>query len=393
MPNSRTRSPWGWRPATVVVLTVFLAACGSDTPQTPPSFSPSTAAAPSVQPSSTQPPDVQTPSGQTPAEAPSDPPSSAPAQSDAPPADTGTTAGESPQGWAAQVSEPSAFVHLEALQRIADQNGGNRASPSAGYDGSVDYVVGVLRDAGYQVDTPTYTDDGAEMRNVITQTNSGDPATVVMIGAHLDSVEEGPGIVDDGSGVAVLLEIATRMAASPPTQNAVRFAFFGSEEQGAVGSTAYVENLSTDERSKITLYLNVDMVASPNAGYLIQGGQGSDLSEAGPPGSATVAQALADELAKTGVTAETIEFVGDDETPFIAAGIPSGGAENGDADEKSSEQALASGGQAGEVFDPCYHEACDTLNNVNRDVLDHYLRAIAGTIAHFAASTESLPDR
>jgi aminopeptidase S len=87
---------------------------------------------------------------------------------------------------------------------------------------------------------------------------------------------------------------------------------------------------------------------------------------------------------------EIIEFVGDDESPFIEAGIPVGGAESGDDEEKTRKQARAWGGQAGEVYDPCYHEACDTIDNVNRELLDHYMRALAGTLAHFATSTDKL---
>lgn len=294
-----------------------------------------------------------------------------------------------------EVSDTGAFAHLEALQKIADGNGGNRASPGPGYESSVDYVTGVLRAAGYDVSTPTYdaSDEGgsgATVRNVIAQTRSGDPGSIVVIGAHLDSVTEGPGIVDDGSGVATLLEIATHLGASPPVQNAVRFAFFGSEEEGSLGSTGYVDSLSADDRGKIMLYLNVDMVASPNAGYFVQGGKGGDKAASGPPGSATVAQILADQLVRTGVTPEIIEFVGDDETPFIEADIPSAGAENGDSEKKSEQQAQAWGGKAGEVFDRCYHMACDRLDNVDRDVLDHYLHALAGTLAHFATSSEKL---
>ncbi len=296
-----------------------------------------------------------------------------------------------------EVSDSGAFVHLQALQRIADKNGGRRAASSAGYESSVDYVVGVLSAAGYQVSTPTYhvsADGGGDgagtHRNVLAQTHTGDPDSVVLIGAHLDSVEDGPGIVDNGSGVATLLEIADQLGASAPIRNAVRFAFFGSEEDGAAGSSAYVASLSAVDRQKIMLYLNVDMVASPNAGYFAQGGKGDDKSESGPPGSATVSQILAEELVKTGVTPETIEFVGDDESPFVAADIPSGGAENGDAAEKTDEQARAWGGRAGEKYDPCYHQACDNLGNVNRVVLNHYLHAIAGTLAYFATSSEKL---
>jgi aminopeptidase S len=337
----------------------------------------------------------------TPPQSPPSANASAPQAPVAPSSSSMATAPAEPpvQQLAGVVSDAGAMKHLQALQKIADEHGGNRASGTAGYDASVDYVVGVLRGAGFKVSTPTYEADhgwhrgraSGPQRNVIAQTNTGEPGHVVMIGAHLDSVEGGPGIVDDGSGVASLLEIATQLGAKPSVQNTVQFAFFGGEENGAEGSTGYVEGLSTADRKKIKLYLNVDMVASPNGGYFVQGGKGRDEEAAGPAGSATIGQVLADQLAKTGVTSpEIIEFVGDDESPFIEAGIPVGGAENGDAGEKTAKQAKAWGGQAGEVYDHCYHQACDTVDNVNRDVLDHYLRALAGTLAHFATSTDEL---
>jgi aminopeptidase S len=263
---------------------------------------------------------------------------------------------------------------------------------------------------GFKPSTPTFEASGEDgegssgpQRNVIAQTRTGDPGHVVMIGAHLDSVEDGPGIVDNGSGVATLLEIATQLGADPSVQNTVRFGFFGDEESGAEGSTGYLDGLSAANRKKIKLYLNVDMVASPNGGYFVQGGEpggwwrrlwpgeGGDPETVGPPGSATIGRVLADQLVKTGVASpEVIEFVGDDESPFIEVGIPVGGAESGDDEEKTARQAKVWGGQAGEVYDPCYHQACDTIDNVNRDMLDHYLRAIAGTLAHFATSTDQL---
>lgn len=309
------------------------------------------------------------------------------------------TAPESPlvRHLAGEVSEARAWEHLQALQRIADEHGGNRAAGTPGYDASVDYVVGVLRGAGFEVSTPTYepsgedgTDPGGPQRNVIAQTGTGDPGQVVMIGAHLDSVPDGPGMVDNGTGVASLLEIATRLGAQPSLQNAVRFAFFGNEETGAEGSSSYLQDLSTDDRKKIKLYLNVDMVASPNGGYFVQGGEGDDPETAGPPGSATIGQVLAAQLVRTGVTPEIIEFVGDDESPFIEAGIPVGGAENGDAETKTAEQARAWGGRTGEAYDRCYHTACDRIDNVNREMLDRYLRALAGTVAYFATSPDEL---
>jgi aminopeptidase S len=328
---------------------------------------------------------------------PTAPPPTAPPPTAPQPTRSKATAPEPPvRQLAGQVSDATAMKHMQALQKIADEHSGNRASGTSGYDASVRYVVGVLRGAGFKVTTPTYeADDGwrsiGPVRNVIAQTRTGDPGNVVMIGAHLDSVEDGPGIVDNGSGVASLLEIATQLGADPSVQKMVRFAFFGGEEHGAEGSTGYAQGLSAADRKKIKLYLNVDMVASPNGGYFVQGGKGSDPETAGPRGSATIGRVLADQLAKTGVTSpEIIEFVGDDESPFIEAGIPVGGAENGDAEEKTAKQAKAWGGKAGQVYDRCYHEACDTIDNVNREVLNHYLRALAGTLAHFATSINEL---
>jgi aminopeptidase S len=294
------------------------------------------------------------------------------------------------------VTADGALVHIEALQRIADANGGNRASPGPGYDASVDYVAGALREAGFDVSTPSFvlrSDDGAvaTVRNVVAQTRTGTAQQVVMAGAHLDSVPEGPGINDNASGVAALLETAVRMGGSPPVPNAVRFAFWGAEELNLDGSTAYVDSLSRSDRSAIALYLNVDMVASPNAGYFVQGGHGDDESEAGPAGSEVVGRILVEEFAATGVTAEPTPFDGEsDHDPFIEAGIPTGAVYAGGYGVKTSEQAERWGGRAGVVFDPCYHTACDRADGIHRGALDDFSDATAGTLARYAETTETI---
>ena len=79
--------------------------------------------------------------------------------------------------------------------------------------------------------------------SVIAELPGENTHNVVMAGAHLDSVVEGPGINDDGSGTAALLETALMMANSKP-ENTLRFAFWAGEELGLLGSTAYVEGLS-----------------------------------------------------------------------------------------------------------------------------------------------------
>jgi aminopeptidase S len=290
------------------------------------------------------------------------------------------------------VTAAGSAVHVDALQRIADANGGNRASPSPGYDASVDYVAQVLRDAGFDVTTPSVTmeqRDGGEtaVRNVVAQTRTGNAQKVVMAGAHLDSVPEGPGINDNASGVAALLEIAVRMGGSPSLPNAVRFAFWAAEEESYEGSAGYVDSLSRGDREALAVYLNVDMVASPNAGYFVQGGVGRDEEETGPPGSEVAGRVLVEELAAAGVAAEHIAFDGgSDFAPFIEAGIPSGGVLTGDSGRKTGAQAERWGGKAGEVFDPCYHAACDRAEGIDRTALDRFGDALAGTIVRLAES-------
>jgi aminopeptidase S len=298
----------------------------------------------------------------------------------------------------AGVGGAGAWRHLAALQRIADENGGHRASPGPGYDASVEYVVGVLRATGYEVSTRAYPlpkrrrrQTGERCcRNVVAQTCSGDPGRVVVVGAHLDSVRKGPGVNDNGSGVGALLEIATWLGGSPPIRNAVRFAFWGSEEDDLEGSTHYVKTLSRSDRIRILLYLNLDMIASPNAGYFVLGGEGKTVAKCGPPGSAQVACVLVERLAATGVVAKTIPLDREsDYAPFVDAAIPTGGVMAGDRREKTGKQARRWGGRAGERFDPNYHTRRDRLDHLDRIALDRFTRAVAGAVARFAVSTET----
>jgi Zn-dependent M28 family amino/carboxypeptidase len=449
------------------------------------------------------------------------------APSTAPPAPPAPDPGL-PSRLVADVTGEGALAHLAELQRIADANSGNRALGTPGYDASVEYVAGVLRGAGYDVQTPTFSarqfevrqeqlavdgqpvpvsalgfspttpeggvtgpltlmvgegcnpadasavtpgsialvrrgtctfaqkaahaatagaagmvvinaedtplTDGTlgeaatgvvptggvtrsagdalagragatvtltlvtvlqetQSRNVLAQTRTGNPDEVVVAGGHLDSVPEGPGVNDNGSGVASLLETAVRLGASPPVANAVRFAFWGAEEVGLVGSTAYVQGLPEEERNRIALYLNLDMVGSPNAGYLVYDGDDSDREGAGPgpAGSAAIERALVEGLTAAGAPAAGTDFSGrSDYGPFIAVGIPAGGLFTGAEEIKSPEEAQRWGGTAGEAYDRCYHQACDRLDTIDRTALDRNTDALAAALARFALSTEEL---
>ena len=212
-------------------------------------------------------------------------------------------------------------------------------------------------------------------RNVIAQTKTGSPTDVVMAGAHLDSVPEGPGINDNGSGVAAILETAVRLGNSPQVHNAVRFGFWGAEELGLIGSRNYVESLDLDALKNIALYLNFDMLASPNPGYFTyDGDQSLPLDARGQPvvpeGSAGIERTLVAVLKLAGKTAMDTSFDGrSDYDGFTLAGIPSGGLFSGAEVKMTAEQAKLWGGTADEPFDPNYHKATDTLEHIDRTSL------------------------
>ncbi|WP_206039660.1 M20/M25/M40 family metallo-hydrolase [Rhodococcus sp. HNM0563] len=436
-----------------------------------------------------------------------------------------------PTALADSVQIDALMGHLTEFERIATEHDGNRALGTAGYDASVDYVAGALRDAGYDVQTPEFeattfeveaqrleidgqpldvralglspttgpegltapvvrvpTDDtpgceatdyngldvsgaivvvdrgvctfsvketlaadagaaallvvntedgplaGATLdetvprripvggigpadgervaespsvdlvldtktetqrsRNVIAQTATGSTDDVVVVGAHLDSVPEGPGINDNGSGVAAVLETALQLGSEPGVTNAVRFAFWGAEEIGLVGSSEYVASLSPEERDAIALYLNFDMLGSPNPGYLLLDGDDSDMDGAGPgpEGSAGIERTLSGFFAERGIDAGGTDFDGrSDYGPFIAVGIPAGGTFTGADEDKTPEEADKWGGAADEDFDPNYHSAEDTVDNIDRDAFAVSAASAAYSTAVYAGSLDG-PD-
>ena len=228
--------------------------------------------------------------------------------------------------------------------------------------------------------------------NVIAESKDGNPDNVVMAGAHLDSVLRGPGINDNGSGSAVLLELATHMAKVKPV-NKLRFAWWGAEESGLVGSNAYVNGLSAADQAKIALYLNFDMVGSPNHVFFVYDGDDSDGigAPAGPPGSAQIEKAFEAFYNSRGIPFKGTDFSGrSDYGRFIAVGIPAGGLFTGAEGIKTADEAAQWGGTAGQQYDPCYHLACDTFANNNLSALDVNADAVAFSVLQFAMNTSGI---
>lgn len=280
--------------------------------------------------------------------------------------------------------------HLEALQRVADESGGNRAAGTPGYEASARYVEEQLRAAGYNPvrQVFSYKDEDLEERretfNILADT-AGSADHTIVVGAHLDSVRRGPGINDNASGVATLIETARWMAETGvEPKNRVRFAFWGAEEVDLLGSQHYVDELSKSEISQTAVNINIDMAASPNGGRFVHDGDGSSFGDAGPAGSPGLESILLDYFAKNSLPAEATGFIGDsDYDAFFRSGIATGGLFAGDVGTKTSEQVQKFGGTLNQDHDPCYHKSCDSIENINQELLKEMAGAMGyATLAY-----------
>jgi Zn-dependent M28 family amino/carboxypeptidase len=283
-------------------------------------------------------------------------------------------------------------------------------------DGPV--VIHLQTDTLIELDVPT--------QNLIAETPTGRDDRVVMAGAHLDSVPAGPGIEDNGTGSATLLETALQIAElGIEPRNTIRFAWWGAEEAGLIGSQFYVDSLTKSEAKDIELYLNFDMIGSPNFARFVYDGDGSAFGIRGPAGSHAIEEVFEEFFASEGLASEPTAFDGrSDYQAFITAGIPAGGLFTGAEGVKTEAQVGLYGGLAtfdGEPvsYDPCYHQPCDsldpiadgadaglytalnaaysgalvyngTISNVNQTVLEQMADAVAHAILLYAMSTSSV---
>jgi Zn-dependent M28 family amino/carboxypeptidase len=221
----------------------------------------------------------------------------------------------------------------------------------------------------------------ATTTNLLAETPGGDPSRVLMVGGHLDSVIDGPGINDNGSGTATILEVGRQLSALGLELDAkVRFAFWSAEELGLLGSDQYVSTLQPTDQQAILGYLNFDMLGSPNFVREVYQEDGA------PAGSSDLTQLFLDYFGDVGLDAEPASLGGgSDHGSFMRAGIPVGGLFAGASEVKSPEEAATFGGQAGQPEDPCYHLACDRMDQVNLDVLDQLADAVAFAVVALAS--------
>ena len=229
----------------------------------------------------------------------------------------------------------------------------------------------------------------SEMRktyNLVAETAGGRADRVVVVGAHLDSVREGPGINDNASGSGAILELALQMAKLKiQPKNKVRFGWWGAEELGLFGSTAYVDSLSEQQAASIMAYLNFDMIASHNYAWLIQQGNPDSAADK------VVEQVFTKYFQRARLPYQYTPADGrSDYAAFSDIGIPVGGLFSGADAIKTEKQAKLFGGVAGQPLDPCYHKACDTNRYISRRSTLVLSRAIADTVYKFAMTERDI---
>ena len=286
---------------------------------------------------------------------------------------------------------------------VVIMNEGNESNRTDGFSGTLSKavpipVVGIPYQLGRALDSAGHAAGGTvrlavdavtgqrPTRNVLADTAASGTGPLIFVGAHLDSVAEGPGINDNGSGSAAVLEAALQLAKAPSgIRGHLRFGFWAAEERGLLGSRHHVGALSDEERRQIAVYVNLDMVGSPNFARFVQ-----HSANAGDGLAALVRSELMAEFRAHDLPAEerVAGRSGSDDAAFRQKEIPTVGLYTGASGAKSAEQAGVFGGVAGRPFDACYHRACDTTDNINREVLDENTRALmraltaAATAAH-----------
>jgi len=324
------------------------------------------------------------------------------------------------------VGKEAILQRMQGLQDIAFNIGnGTRVVGTKGFQASVDYVLEQLQkplaNHGWQATRqhfgmnmphlsstpvlqelePRHMPHAFNTTNVIVDVPGGDKDNIIVMGAHLDSVAAGPGINDNGSGAMTIMEIAIQISKKygkiPSSLPALRFCFWGGEEEGLLGSEHYVKDLTDNNPAglqAIVLNLNFDMLASPNFVRGVYNGlSGPDAVK---NASAGISDMFIDHFKTVGKPWVFSDFNGrSDYGPFIEAGIPAGGLDSGAEGIKTDIERHMFGGMSKTAYDPCYHQACDTIDNCNHEALDSLAKGAASVLEsmlHTVGLREKLHD-
>ena len=231
-------------------------------------------------------------------------------------------------------------------------------------------------------------------KNIIATSKAGEKEDTLFLGAHADSVTAGPGINDNGSGTSALLAIAEALPKFKKPSSRIRLAWWSAEEDGLLGSEYYVDVASNETLEDIRVYINFDMIASPNYVLGVYDGSGAAFNLSGPPGSAEVQALFEDFFESKGFPSVPTEFTGrSDYGPFLDVGVPCGGLFTGAEQNKTEEQAALFGGEANVAYDVNYHLIGDDINNLNLEAFEINAKAVAHSVATYGRSFEGFPER
>ena len=275
----------------------------------------------------------------------------------------------------------------EVVEGMLDENGSTIPVVGVSF-ASGDFLSTHEGEVTIDVDAELIT---LETENIFAELPESETDSVVLIGAHLDSVVAGPGINDNGSGSSMLLAMAQWLVENPLSMDHnVRFAWWSAEEIGLIGSQYYVDNATN--LNEIQYYLNFDMVASPNYVPFIYDGNGDQFGLQGPSGSAQIEETFEAHFSERGLPFTGTPFDGrSDYGPFVEVGIASGGLFTGAESIKSESEKTLYGGTSGVAYDACYHQACDTIENVNTQALQEMGNAALNVTIELAKGTRIRP--
>ncbi|KAK3356412.1 hypothetical protein B0T25DRAFT_449938 [Lasiosphaeria hispida] len=280
---------------------------------------------------------------------------------------------------AARAGAAAVIIYNDADTHVT---GGTLSSPNTQHvpGGFIDLVDGQRLKEKLRAGDPIYAYfqqtqivENRTTQNVFVETTDGDPENVIVLGAHLDSVQAGPGINDDGSGTSLLLELFLATI-KYSTRNRIRFSWWAAEEEGLLGSMYYCSHLNSSDGNKILAYLNFDMVSK---GYFGVGdGDGSTYGSVAPRGSEVIERIYIDYFESKGhsVTPARITNGSDYYSFWEVLQKPFGYLNTG----------------TGPAQDPCYHKACDTIDNPNSETFTTNARAAAHMLATLSLNGTSL---
>jgi Zn-dependent M28 family amino/carboxypeptidase len=219
-----------------------------------------------------------------------------------------------------------------------------------------------------RVSLPNKTSGPTRTQNVVAEIRGGErPEEYVLVGAHLDSWDLGAGCLDNGCNVALVIEIARTIAASKlRPKRSIRFVLFSAEEQGLLGSEAYVR-AHRGEFDNLAAVIIHDMGDGKVSGYSLGGRRDIEdgLVDAMEP------------VAGRGANAHSYDaFFGTDHFDFLLEGVPT----------------LVAIQDTTEYV-PTYHSSADTFDKVSLSALRDRVSIAAVTVFNLADSETRLGKR